>query len=284
MIRIIPFIPYLSAICCAFPSLFINCSPIKPSEESLSLDKNPIHFYVGQAWAYQQMHIFYGLVKDTSYTNITFFCFKATKDTTIDSLDCIIIESSHFRYDSTIINEIPARLAVYSCDTGLFYYDISPDVNSMFHNAFYIGLLKQRMGIGTISQYSILSALRKEAIGKLSSNPAPNYFRALLFPLIKGSCWFYNGNSGANKSFVNIERINANGKLYDAYKLEWHYDYSLSDSLSADTAIGYDWYNDIGLIKRYCKSINEPILDTNGNIIGNLDSSILEISYIGDIL
>jgi hypothetical protein len=284
MIRIILFNFYLSANFCAFLYLFVNCSPIQPKEESLPLDKNPIHFSVGQTWVYKQMCIFYGLVKDTSYTNITFFCFKATKDTTIDSLDYIIIESSHLMTDSAIINEIPARFAVYSCDTGLFYYDISLDANSMFHTAFNMGLLKKKNELGDIQQYPVSSVFRKKSAAMAVSNLASNHFCAIRFPIIKDSCWYYHGNSGAKKSFVNLERINANGKMYSTYKLEWSYDASILDSISPDTAIAYDWYNDIGLLKRYCKCINIPSLDTNGTVTDTLDSLIEEISYIGDSL
>jgi hypothetical protein len=246
-----------------------NTNPILP------LDHNVIQMAVGDSWLYRQSFIDVCLHDTTQLPDAVagYSYFLATKDTTIDSTTCLIIEGQDYVVGKDSIQIFRKRFAVHLSDSLVAVY--------AFHTgdvlAFNSGVMKAGTQAVTLTtaNYST-SATRKVVLPRLlaatgyDTSVFFDFVCPIVYPLRQDSTYVYRdssdprGNTPMRRTFRGVEDIQVPAGDFQAYKLQ--YDFGFTDS-----ARFYDWVGQHGLLKRYYYIPNDVIYDTLGVAIDSCD-------------
>ncbi len=277
--------------------IIVVCTPdITQNDKNteLILTKNPIQYTIGQKWLYKRLFVIPGLdtlIPGHPDTLLGYAYYEVKKDTVIDSITFFIIVGKDYEVDSADINFWIQRFAVYSNDSGVFVYKL--DSNTSFSNGPFKLLNRYENNNIKISDLSSINKVASIFYNIISLSNVSNYlsfydfFCPILFPLIKDSSWYYRtpenpyGHGEVKKTFIGLDNIIINGEIYNAYKIEW--EYIKNNQLFNDTIIGFDWFNDIGLLKRFSYVSKSTLVNEIGIVIGEVEIyDILLYLYAGD--
>ncbi|MGA2508241.1 MAG: hypothetical protein ABSF80_12275 [Chitinispirillaceae bacterium] len=270
--------------------LFVSCSEKKHDNpvDSLPLDRNGIVMQVGDSWLYRQRFINVGL-HDTTLLPDTiagYSYFQATKDTTIDAMDYLIIEGRDYEVDKDSIHICKKRSAVHFSDSLLSMYEFNTG------DAGYLsGVMKAAVSTVHVTRanYGTL-IMKKMFLAKLLTTTSYDtsvfydFVYPIIYPLTPDSTYLYRdysdpwGNSYMRRKFCGVETIQVPAGIFPAYKFE----YLLSGLPDSESL--YDWVGLHGLLKRSSYIPNNMICDDLGVPVDSCSSyDIYELIGKNDI-
>jgi len=98
--------------------------------------------------------------------------------------------------------------------------------------------------------------------------------RSLIYPMKVGSQWEYRqkGNPWKyDKRIVKTEKIELPAGKFVCFVVQWLIDMN-NDDVWDDKVVFYDYFSDVGLVKRLIILKDMQLMDTSGSIIGTYDS------------
>lgn len=255
-------------------------NPIGPLSESI----NPVSYSIGQEWLYRRYLINIGLseISDNPDTNSGYCYFKVVDTLLIDNFNFYIIEGIEYYIGKDSIDEYNQKWAVHVDDTILkvVRYEMEND-------GFYNGPFKRKAILKTELTPVILRKMLYQKVLSQNSSGFNLEVYPLCFPLTKNKRWIYcygddkSDRKDMYREYLGQEKVKTQAGEFDTYKIDRLLSEFWSGTDGADDLLCYDWFNELGLIKRYFKTGKTSVYDEMGIEIGPINESIDILEYIG---
>lgn len=229
------------------------CQDTNPSSSSGPLNEgiNPIRFQVGQKWAFRRFMINLGLqspgfLRDTmtSYTN-----FECTKDTTIESMQYLILEATDYEPDWENMDTYRRRYAVHLSDSIVKVLEFRGDYG-FFVTPFKLAREKKRHRTD-LREYVAQKRMAKLNFDTLAFE---DLTFPLVFPLIPGESWYYRQPNTKDhlplrKTYEGRESVTVPAGSFHCFRIKWELQEMWQGAF--DDMFMTDWISQSGVVKRY---------------------------------